>query len=265
MIHRNIVKPLAMKMPVTYGNFSLDFRIKQFLRGTKVPESQRLWRWLGSFVPEELTNLIEPSVLGSLPLDGLYAQVEELHSRVANFDAVTRDGYLFTKTYLSDGVLQKVDRATMACGLDTRSPFLDPDFVDLAGQVPSRLKHKGGLSKYILRKALKGMLPDDILSRPKKGFGIPIGDWFRGPLRDMLQDTLHERRIREGGILRPAAVQALISDHIAGRRDNRKPLWTLFMFELWREHWLKKHEAPHESRALITANVAKEKLIVVPD
>ena len=264
-IHRSVVRPLAQKMPVTYGNFSLDFRIKQFLRGTKVPESQRLWRWLGSFVPEELTNLIEPAVLGTLATDGLYEQVEELHSRVAQYDAVTRDGYLFTKTYLSDGVLAKVDRATMACGLETRSPMLDTDFVALAGQVPSRLKHKGGLSKYILRKALTGMLPEDILARPKKGFGIPVGDWFRGRLRDMLQDTLHERRIREGGILRPAAVKALIDDHISGRRDNRKPLWTLFMFELWREHWLKKHAAPHEDRALISAGVAKEKLVVVAD
>ena len=261
-IHRNIVRPLATKMPVTYGNFSLDFRIKQFLRGAKVPESQRLWRWLGSFVPEELSNLIEPSVYKSFDASQLYSEVEALHSRVAEFDAVTRDGYLFTKTYLSDGVLTKVDRATMAVGLETRSPLLDPEFVALASMVPSRLKHKGGLSKYILRRAMAGILPDSILNRPKKGFGIPIGDWFRGRLRDMLQDTLHERRIREGGILRPAAVKSLIDDHLAGRRDNRKPLWTLFMFELWREHWMKQYTPPTEDRARIMGNIAKEKLVV---
>ena len=140
-----------------------------------------------------------------------------------------------------------------------------PEFVALAGQVPSRLKHKNGLSKYILRKALKGMLPEDILNRPKKGFGIPIGDWFRGRLRDMLQDTLHERRIKDGGILRPAAVKSLIDDHLAGRRDNRKPLWTLFMFELWREHWLKQYDAPHDDRSRVISNVAKENLVVVRD
>ena len=261
-VHRSVVRPLAAKMPVTYGNFSLDFRIKQFLRGTKVSESQRLWRWLGSFVPEELTGLIEPGAFAGVNAGGLYAEVEELHSRVSQFDSVTRDGYIFTKTYLGDGVLTKVDRATMACGLETRSPMLDPEFVALAGTVPSRLKHKGGLSKYILRKALKGILPNDILNRPKKGFGIPIGDWFRGRLRDMLQDTLHERRIRDGGILRPAAVKNLIDDHLTGRRDNRKPLWTLFMFELWREHWLKKHDAPHEDRTLIPAGVATGDMVV---
>ena len=100
------------------------------------------------------------------------------------------------------------------------------------------------------------MLPEDILRRPKKGFGIPIGDWFRGRLRDALQDTLHERRIREAGFLRPEAVRKLVNDHLSGRRDNRKPLWTLFMFERWREQWLKKPAIVRSAKPVEVAGVA---------
>jgi len=238
-IDRGVVRRIAKLMPVSYGNFSLDFRVRQFLRGAKVSDKQRLWRWLGSFVPEELAGLLEPSVLESVDTNSLYGDVERMYDNVSHRDDIDRDGYIFAKTYLAEGVLTKVDRATMACSLEARSPLLDHEFIALACAIPSHLKYKGGLSKYIMRKALHGILPDDILSRPKKGFGIPVGEWFRGQFRDMLLDTLHERRIRETGILRPKAVNQLVEDHLAGRKDNRKPLWTLFMFERWREHWLR--------------------------
>jgi asparagine synthase (glutamine-hydrolysing) len=254
-LDRGLVRPLAGMMPVSYGNFSLDFRIKQFLRGAKAPEKNRLWRWLGSFVPDELAGLLEPDAFPAVDTDALYFEVEQLHNRVAHFDPIAQDGYVFAKTYLAEGVLAKVDRATMACALEARSPLLDHEFVSLACSVPSRFKYRHGRTKYILKKALSGMLPEDILRRPKKGFGIPIGDWFRGRLRDTLQDTLHERRIREAGFLRPEAVRMLVADHLSGRRDNRKPLWTLFMFERWREQWLRKPVAPPAAKPAEVASV----------
>jgi asparagine synthase (glutamine-hydrolysing) len=238
LIDRGVVRPLARMMPVSYGNFSIDFRIRQFLRGAKCPESHRLWRWLGSFVPEEMGELLEPDAFPGMDPFKLYEDIEKLHKNVEDLDVIARDGYIFAKTYLMEGVLTKVDRATMASSLEARSPLLDPEFISLAAVIPSRLKYRKGMSKYIMRRALRGILPDDILNRPKKGFGIPIGEWFRNKFRDMLLDTLSPRNVKAGGILRPAAVQRLIDDHLAGRRDNRKPLWTLFMFEQWREHWL---------------------------
>lgn len=255
-VDRGLVRPLAGLLPVSYGNFSLDFRIKQFLRGVKAPERNRLWRWLGSFVPEELPGLLEPAAFAAVDPGTLYCEIEQLFNHVAHHDPITRDGYIFAKTYLGEGVLAKVDRATMACALEARSPLLDHEFVTLACSVPSRFKYRQGRTKYILRKAFTGMLPDDILRRPKKGFGIPIGEWFRGRLRDTLQDTLHERRIREAGFLRPQAVRTLVDDHLSGRRDNRKPLWTLFMFERWREQWLKKPDAAPVAKPVEVASVA---------
>ena len=169
----------------------------------------------------------------------MYTDIHRLHKRVEQLDPVARDSYIFTKTYLLDGVMVKVDRATMACSLEARSPMLDRDFVEMAAAIPSRFKHRGGTLKHIFKRAMNGMLPPKILSRSKKGFGIPIGEWFRGSLRDVLQDTLSERRLREGGLLNPKAVRKLVDDHLSGQHDHRKPLWTLFMFEQWREQWLK--------------------------
>ena len=111
------------------------------------------------------------------------------------------------------------------------------------------------------------MLPKEILNRPKKGFGIPIGDWFRGRLRDTLQDTLSERAIRDGGVLSPRAVRTLIDDHLAGRSDNRKPLWTLFMFENWRTQWLSRTAAPRVEGPveIVTApNTLKAAVVAAP-
>ncbi len=237
--HRGVVQPLARRIPVVYGNFTFDFKIKQFLRGVKRPENERLWNWLGAFLPESALALLQPEFAASLDGSPLLEQTHRLHANVANLGAIARDSYLFTKTYLVDGVMVKVDRATMACSLEARSPLLDPEFVDLAFSIPSRLKVRRNALKYIFKKALQVRVPDDILRRPKKGFGVPVGEWFRGPLRDALCDTLHERRLREGGYLKPEAVQKLISDHLSGASDNRKALWTVFMFERWRERWLK--------------------------
>ena len=236
---RGVVQPMAGMLRPRYGNFSLDFQVNQFLRGAHVPETERLWRWLGAFVPEEINALLTPEARGGLDVNTLYDEIHALHSHAGDLDPVARDSYIFSKTYLTGGVMVKVDRATMACSLEARSPLLDRDFAEMAASIPSHLKVRGGKLKYIFKAAMREMLPDDILARPKKGFGIPVAEWFRGPLRDLLRDTLHERRLREGGLLQPDKVQALIDDHLSGRRDNRKPLWTLFMFEQWRERWLK--------------------------
>ena len=239
-VDRGIVRPLARRLPAAYGNFSFDFKVKQFLRGAKVAENERLWRWLGAFVPEELAGLLHADVLKSLDLGKLYSSIHGLHATVVDAPPVVRDSYTYAKTYLADGVLVKVDRATMACSLEARSPLLDVEFIELANAIPAKYKVRNGALKYIFKQALLKTVPADILARPKKGFGVPVGEWFRGKLRDMLLDMLNERRLREAGIFNPAAVQALVRDHLDGRHDNRKPLWTLFMFELWRERWMRK-------------------------
>jgi len=100
------------------------------------------------------------------------------------------------------------------------------------------LKLRGLRSKFLLRRALRGILPDSILNRRKKGFGIPVADWFRGPLKEQMRSVLSPDRIARKGFFDPAAVSLVVDDHLAGRRDNRKQLWTLFVFELWHDSYL---------------------------
>jgi asparagine synthase (glutamine-hydrolysing) len=256
-LHRHFIKPAIRHIPISTSNFSFDFIARQFLRGVKVPEPERLWRWLGAFNPEELTSLLTADVLKSVDHQRLYAEAYGLHSSVASQDVVTRDIYGFVKTYLQDGILTKIDRATMACSLEARSPLLDVNVVELANAIPGHLKRsRSNQLKYIFKRALSGMVPESVLRRRKKGLGVPLAAWLRGPLREVLRDSLSERRVRDQGIFRPKAIQLLLDEHDTGRANHRKPLWTLFMFQRWLDNWgYHDHHYRHEHRATVDANV----------
>jgi asparagine synthase (glutamine-hydrolysing) len=237
-VDRYFVRQALRLAPVRTSNFSFDFVARQFLRGVKVPDAERLWRWLGAFNPEELSALLTPDVLESVDFKSVFAEIHGLHSKVASEDTVTRDIYGFMKTYLQDDILVKADRATMACSMEGRSPLLDVKLVELANSIPSRFKRtSNNRLKHIFKLALKGLVPDRILSRPKKGFGIPLAAWFRGPLRQPLHDCLSEKRLRDQGIFRPEAVRLLLDEHESGRANHRKPLWALFVFQRWLDNW----------------------------
>ena len=112
-------------------------------------------------------------------------------------------------------------------------PLLDRRVVELASSLPMRLKLRGFTTKYVLKRALSGVLPREILERPKKGFGVPLGRWFRAELAPLLQDACAPDVIRRAGLFRPEAVERLLAEHAAERRDHRKKLYTLLAFQLW--------------------------------
>lgn len=237
-IDRYFIRQLIQHVPVRTSNLSFDLVARQFLRGVKVPEAERLWRWLGAFNPEELSVLLTPDVLKLVDFRTVYADVYGRYAKVASEDAVTRDIYGFIKTYLQDNILFKIDRATMACSMEARSPLLDVNLVELANSIPSHFKRtKGNRLKHIFKLALRGMVPEAVLGRRKKGLGVPLAAWLRGPLREHLRDCLSERRLRDQGIFRPDAVRLLLDEHENGRANHRKPLWTLFMFQSWLDNW----------------------------
>jgi asparagine synthase (glutamine-hydrolysing) len=123
----------------------------------------------------------------------------------------------------------------MAASLELRAPFLDTRVVEFAARLPWRLKISLTRTKVLLKRALRGIVPDEILRRPKKGFGIPVAAWIRGPLRPLFEESLSEKSLQESGVFDPAAVRALLQTHLQGRADLRKPLWTLLMFQLWQK------------------------------
>jgi len=141
--------------------------------------------------------------------------------------------YLDSKTYLPGDILTKVDRMTMAHSIEARAPLLDHKLIEFVQGIPAGLKLRGRETKSILKKAVAGLIPEEIINRPKQGFGVPIRKWFNGELRELLHDTLTDKQARERGLFNQRAVLAVLDEHRRGRRDNALHLWGLLTLELW--------------------------------
>ncbi|MBW1797644.1 MAG: asparagine synthetase B, partial [Deltaproteobacteria bacterium] len=141
-------------------------------------------------------------------------------------------------TYLPDALLTKVDRASMAVSLEVRVPLLDHRVVEFTSGLPGDLKCRNGTGKYILRKLLDRYVPSELFERPKMGFGVPIDQWFRDGLKDLLLDYLSPDRLRKEGLFDQTLVETKIKEHLSGRVNHQHRLWSILMWEMWRERWL---------------------------
>lgn len=234
--HRGI-QFLGNLLPVSDDNISFDFKVKKFLSGVGYPEGIRNCAWLGSFGLDELTKVLSPDLNCRFDSSRVVEEIASYERKLPSIDRTKLAQYLDLKLYLQDDILPKVDRASMACSLEVRAPFLDHEFVEYVMALPSTLKLKGLTSKYILKKAMKNFLPGEILNRKKKGFGVPIAKWVKGPLKGLFEEMLSPGKIEREGFLNPDYVASLLQDHLSNRKDNRKQLWTLLIWELWVERY----------------------------
>jgi asparagine synthase (glutamine-hydrolysing) len=232
---RDVLTRAVRRLPISHRYASAEFLVQQFLKGAGISADVRFLLWMGVFGNEQKRALFSPGLQASLlrrnPFEDVLNHVRQ-SGLTSDFERIQ---YLCMKMYLQDDILVKVDRASMAHGLEVRGPFLDYQLVEFAAQIPAAYKLRGLRgTKYILKHAMRGLLPPAILRRRKAGFMIPLAQWISGPLRPMVEDHLCSPAIGETGFFRPEEARRMAEDHWAGRRDHRKLIWALMMFERWR-------------------------------
>jgi asparagine synthase (glutamine-hydrolysing) len=217
------IRHLAARIPVSHGYMSADFRLKRTLRGLSYRPA--LWgpMWMSSLDEGELSRLFGEPV----DLEDVFSEA------IAHWDAcpsesdVDRLLVYYTKLYLQDDILTKVDRASMAVSLEVRSPFLDIDLVDFVRRLPTSRKYRRGTTKYLLRRALASLLPRETVRRPKQGFGVPIGKWFRDGALVVNGETTEALGLNRDFVMEKRR------EHESNQVDQRAFLWNQWLLEQW--------------------------------
>jgi len=217
---------------------SFDYKAKRFVRATKFDDVERHHSWFGSFSIDQHEQLFTKDVLAQTDAD-IYREVRELVGASDVKNVIEQMQYADINYYLAEDILTKVDRAAMSVSLETRAPFLDPRVGQFAASIPVEFKLKGKSGKVILKEAMKDLLPHDILHRPKKGFGIPIAEWLKGRLNPLMHEMLSSARLNQQGIFNAGYVERLIREHESGKASHHKELWTLLVFQLWQDQFLR--------------------------
>jgi len=239
VLRSGLIEPFVKNLPVSTKNMSFDYKAKRFVAASKYDLVTRHHSWFGSFSIDEQQNLLSKDVLDATS-DDIYKGAKELLEICDAPTEIEKMQFLDLNFYMAEDILTKVDRASMAVSLEVRAPFLDPRVAQFAAALPLEYKLKGSKGKYILKKAVEPLLPREILQRPKKGFGIPIADWLKHRLNPLMHDLLDSQRLREQGLFDAAFVQKLVKEHETGAVSHHKQLWTLLVFQLWFDNFLKR-------------------------
>lgn len=215
-------EPVDRKHPLRFA--------KRFAEAAGLPLAERYLRWTAVF-PEDVSRYLRPELDAVCGADRILAGFRaELDGEGS---ALARLLQLNFKTYLPDDLLVKMDRMSMAHGLETRSPFLDTALVEFGASLPDRLRTRWGRGKWALRRAMRGILPDEILTRGKMGFGVPLGAWFRGELNPLVEERLLDASGPLYEYLRPEPVAELVRKHMTAAADVSSRIWALLTLESW--------------------------------
>ncbi len=236
---------VAAALPPTEKKKGLVNKFKRFTLGaTQAPNDLGHYRWMVYLSARAKQRLYSGSLRQALTRSDVYAPVRQTLARYGHDDLLNRQFYADLSLYLADDILVKVDRMSMATSLETRAPFLDADVMELAFSLPGHFKVRDsgarGLSaamerKWILKRAMQGILPDRILTRKKEGFSIPMKNWLRRELQPLMRSLLSPERIVRRGLFEPSEVSRLVEDHVEGRENHAHTLFPLMVFERWCE------------------------------
>lgn len=234
ILRRFVLNPAIMAWPASDGKISLDYKLKRFIVGAELPSDDAHASWRIIFDADAREKLLSP--LGNNPniradfLDLYRAKFNETNAR----HPLNRMLYVDTRFYLPNDMLIKIDRMSMAHGLEVRVPFLDHRVIEFLAGVPPHLKLRKYLEKkYILKAAMKGTLPNEILKRKKEGFNLPHPRWIKNELKPFVIETLSPSNLMDIGLLNPQVVQTFLDGHFSGRVDNSYQIWSLLTVVLW--------------------------------
>jgi asparagine synthase (glutamine-hydrolysing) len=234
---KGLIPRVIRRLPVSDAKISFDYKAKRFVAWAPRPPEEAHYGWKVIFDAPERDRLLAGGISRGKDALDLFA---ETYRSFGGEDALARLMRVDTKIYLPDDILVKVDRMSMANSLEVRPPLLDYRIVEWASRLPSGFKIKGLRKKTILRRAMKGIVPDEILDRKKGGFNVPMAAWLRGELKEVFCDQLSRERIRAQGIFRPTQVQSLYEAHLERRADYSRQLWALLVFSLWYDRYFRR-------------------------
>jgi asparagine synthase (glutamine-hydrolysing) len=227
-IHPDLWQTLVGALPKRFNRPGQGDRIAKLARVMRTGDDDALYRVVLSIweTPGDL-----------LRLPGCEAESDAAADPIGTEDFLSLMQYRDTAGYLPDDILVKLDRASMAVGLEARVPMLDHRLVEFAWRLPVRFKRRRGRTKWLLRRVVERHVPGSLMERPKMGFNVPVGDWLRGPLRDWAEDLLDPGRIAAEGVLDADVVARIWAQHLDGRHDWTNRLWTVLMYRAWAEKW----------------------------
>ncbi|HXP48375.1 MAG TPA: asparagine synthase (glutamine-hydrolyzing), partial [Bacteroidia bacterium] len=229
---------LTNLLPPSDKNISLDFKLTQFFKGFEENKQYVHSLWLGSFTPSLKNKLFTAAAQSQITNGNGLGCVDTYLKDVPDASEFNRLLYSYYRTYLLEDILVKVDRASMYNSLEVRAPFLDVNVVEFLDTLPKSYKIQGFNGKRLLKEVMRNKLPNEIIDRPKKGFGIPVSLWLRNELKETMENYLSEERINKHGIFNYSYIAKLKKEHLELKQNHRKLLWNLLVFEMWWDNFM---------------------------
>lgn len=234
-----LLKVLRAVTPGSHSHFSLGFKLDRLIAGIKESPSHRHAAWVGTFNKEARAELFTEHGLSKFKNINEYQAIDQFNANYSGQPLYNVLIYQYLRTYLMDQVLVKVDRASMAASLEVRAPFLDYKLVDFVNSIDLNYKIRGFKTKYLLKRLMDDKLPHSIVHRIKHGFGAPLSKWLGGELKPLVTDMLSVTTLNKQGIFNGAVVEKILGDHFSGKKDNRKQIWSLLVWHLWQDEYLR--------------------------
>ena len=232
-VRHGLIRPLIPLLPEPRQRRAFLRRAKRFMAAAHLPVLDRYLHWVGAYTPGQKALLYALEFAASLGGNDSGRWLREVLAHEPGIDPVDAVLRADTHLYLPEDLLAKVDIASMANSLEARSPLLDHRLVEFCAALPTSYKLRGRTSKWLLRRLMQVRLPPAILTRPKMGFGVPVGEWLRTELRPLLEDGVLASTATQRGYFNPQAVRALVDEHLTHRADRTPHIWALLMLELW--------------------------------